>query len=66
MTSALAFQFTSVRTRVVYGKTLVGLKHTAKDAEDARVSTDWIEMPPEDVERLVKTLQDALAELASK
>ncbi len=54
MTSALALQFTSVRTRVVDGKTLIGLKHTAKDAEGARASTDWVEMPPEDVERLVK------------
>lgn len=66
MTSALTLQFTSVRTSVVDGKTLIGLRHTAKDAEGARVSTDWVEMPPEDVERLVKTLQDTLTELASK
>ncbi len=66
MTSALTLQFTSVRTRVVDGKTLIGLKHTAKDAEGARASTDWVEMPPEDVERLVKTLQDTLAELGRK
>ena len=63
MTSALTLQFTSVRTRVVDGKTLIGLKHTAKDSAGLRVSTDWVEMPPEDAERLVKTLQDALAEL---
>ena len=66
MTPALTHQFTSVRARVVDGKTLIGLKHTAKDAEGARVSTDWVEMPPEDVERLVKTLQDTLAELGRK
>lgn len=66
MTSTLALQFTSVRTRVVDGKTFIGLKHTAKDSEGARVSTDWIEMPPEDVERLVKTLQDVLTELGRK
>lgn len=66
MTSALALHFTSVRTRVVDGKTLIGLKHAAKDADGARVSTDWVEMPPEDVERLVKTLQDTLAELGRK
>ena len=66
MISALILQFTSVRTRIVDGKTLIGLKHTAKDAEGARVSTDWIEMPPEDVERLVKTLQETVAELGPK
>lgn len=66
MTSALTLQFTSVRTRVVDGKTLIGLKHTAKDADGARVSTDWVEMPPEDVQRLVKTLQGALAEVGRK
>lgn len=66
MTSAFALQFTSVRIRVVDGETLIGLKHTAKDAEGARVSTDWVEMPPEDVERLVKTPQVALAELGRK
>lgn len=35
MTSALTIQFNSVRTRVVDGKTLIGLKHTAKDVEGA-------------------------------
>ena len=63
MISALILQFTSVRTRIVDGKTLIGLKHTAKDADGARVSTDWVEMPPEDAERLVKTLRQTLAEL---
>jgi hypothetical protein len=53
-------QFTSVRTRVVDGQVLVGLKHTAKDASGERVVLPWIEMPPEDAERLVKTLQDVL------
>lgn len=66
MASALTLQFTSVRTRVVDGETLIGLKHTANDAEGARVSIDWVEMPPEDAERLVKMLQETLAELAPK
>jgi hypothetical protein len=30
------------------------------------VSTAWIEMPPEDVEQLIKTLQETLAELSTK
>lgn len=63
MTSALALQFTSVRTRVVDGKTPIGLKLTAKASESARVSNDWVEMPPEEAERLVKTLQDTLSQL---
>lgn len=62
MTSALTLQF----TRVVGGKTLVGLKHTAKNSEGARASADWIEMPPKDVERLIKTLQESLAELSKE
>ena len=66
MTHVLTLQFTSVRTRVVDGKTLIGLKHTANGSDGARVSTDWVEMPPEDAERLVKTLQDTLAELGRK
>lgn len=66
MTSAPTLKFTSVRTRVVGGKMLIGLKHTAKDSDGAHVSTDWIEMPPEDAERTVRTLQDTLAQLASK
>lgn len=66
MTCALTLQFTSVRTRVVDGKTLIGLKHTAKDPAGVQVSTAWVDMPPEDVERLVNTLQDTLAELARK
>lgn len=66
MTSALTLQFTSVRTRVVDGETLIGLKHTTNGSDGARVSTEWVEMPPEDVERLVKTLQDTLAELGRK
>ena len=56
--------FTSVRTRIVGGKTLIGLKHTAKTSAGLPVTTTWIEMPPEDVERLIKTLQDTLSELA--
>lgn len=30
MTPASVIQFSSVRTRIVGGKTLIGLKHTAK------------------------------------
>jgi CYTH domain-containing protein len=57
-------QFTSVRTRVVDGQVLVGLKHTAKDASDERVVLPWIEMPVEDAQALMKTLQDVLGEQA--
>lgn len=63
MTPAPILQLTSVRTRVEGGKTLIGLKHTAKTSAGLPVSTAWVEMPPEDVERLIKTLQETLAEL---
>lgn len=66
MTPVPLLQFTSVRTRIVDGKPLIGLKHTAKAAADLPVSTTWIEMPPEDVERLIKTLQETLAELGKE
>ncbi|QPS09652.1 hypothetical protein I6G66_06420 [Delftia acidovorans] len=56
-------QFTSFRTRIVNGKTLIGPKHTAKTSAGLPVTTTWVEMPPEDVERLIKTLKDTLAEL---
>lgn len=59
-------QFTSVRTRIIDGKPLIGLKHTAKAAAGLPVTTGWIEMPPEDVERLIKTLQETLAELGKE
>lgn len=59
-------QFTSIRTRVEGGKPLIGLKHTAKTASGLPVSTSWVEMPPEDVKRLIKSLQDTLAELGLK
>ena len=63
MTPSPLLQFTSVRTRVVGGKTLIGLKHTAKTSAWLPVTTTWVEMPPEDVERLIQTLQQTLAEL---
>lgn len=63
MTPAPLLQFTSVRTRIEGGKTLIGIKHTAKTSAGLPVTTTWVEMPPEDVERLIKTLQDTLAEL---
>lgn len=56
-------QFTSVRTRVLDGKTLIGLKHTAKTASGLDIATVWVDMPPGDVEKLIKTLQDTLADL---
>lgn len=64
MTPAPMLQFTNVRTRVEGGKTLIGLKHTAKTSAGLPVSTTWVEMPPEDVEQLIKTLQDTLAEMS--
>lgn len=66
MTPTPLLQFTSVRTRVVDGKTLIGLKHTAKAAADLPVSTVWIDMQPEDVRQLINTLQKTLEELDSK
>lgn len=66
MTPVPRLQFTSVRTRIVDGKPLIGLKHTAKASAGLPVSTAWVDMPPEDVERLIKTLQDTLAELAKE
>lgn len=66
MTPAPRLQFTSVRTRIVDGKAVVGLKHTAKTSSGLPVSTSWIEMPPEDVARLIKTLQETLAELGQQ
>lgn len=45
---------------------MIGLKHTAKTSSGLPVSTAWIEMPPADVERLIKSLQEALDELAKK
>lgn len=45
---------------------MIGLKHTAKGAADMPIKTVWIEMPPEDVRRLIKTLQDTLSELDAK
>lgn len=59
-------QFTSIRTRAEDGKPLIGLKHTAKTSSGLPVSTAWIEMPPEDLERLIKSLQEALDKLDKK
>lgn len=63
MTPAPLLQFTSVRTRVEPGKTLIGIKHTAKTSAGLPVTTTWVEMPPEDVEQLIKMLQASLADL---
>lgn len=59
-------QFSSIRTRIEDGKPLIGLKHTAKTSSGLPVSTAWIEMPPEDVRRLIKSLQDALDDLSEQ
>lgn len=63
MIPAPLLQFTDVRTRVFNGKTLIGIKHTAKTTSGLDIATTWVDMPPEEVQRLIKTLQDALAEL---
>ncbi|MBO9679534.1 MAG: hypothetical protein J7556_14930 [Acidovorax sp.] len=63
MSTTHRLQYTSIRTRVEGGNPLIGLKHTAKGADGAQVKFDWIEMPPEDVAGLIKTLQDTLTEL---
>lgn len=63
MTPVPLLQYTDVRTRVVDGKPLIGLRHRAKTAGDMPVTTVWVEMPPEDVKGLIKTLQQALDEL---
>lgn len=61
--TTLLLQYTSIRTSLVGGKPFIGLKHTAKGAADLPVSTVWIDMPPDDVRRLIKSLQETLAEL---
>lgn len=63
MTPAPRLQYTSIRTRIVDGKPLIGLKHTAKGEGEAQIKHDWVEMPPETAIGLVKTLQDTLEEL---
>jgi len=64
MTAAPRLQYTDVRTRLVDGKPLIGLRHRAKAAGDMPISTVWVEMPPEDVVGLIKTLQATLDELS--
>lgn len=64
--TAPRLQFTSIRTRIEDGKPLIGLKHTAKTSSALPVSTAWIEMPPDDVRRLIKSLQDALDDLSEQ
>lgn len=63
MTTTLRLQYTDVRSRLVDGKPLIGLRHRAKAAGDMPVTTAWVEMPPETVRGLIKTLQDTLSEL---
>jgi hypothetical protein len=66
MTTTLRLQYTDVRTRLVDGKPLIGLRHRAKASGDMPVTTAWVEMPPETVRGLIKTLQKTLAELEPK
>lgn len=66
MTTTLRLQYTSVRTRDLDGQVLIGLKHTARDATELPIKTPWIEMTPDDTASLVKTLQEALAQLPSQ
>lgn len=66
MPNALRHQYTDVRARLVGGKPLIGLRHRAKASGDMPVTTAWVEMAPEDVARLIKTLQETLAELPPK
>jgi hypothetical protein len=63
MTITTRLQYVTIRTRVVDGKPLIGLKHTAKAEDGSQIKHAWIEMPPEDVRRLVSTLQQTLDEL---
>jgi len=66
MKPAPRLQFTSIRTRPEDGKPLIGLKHTAKTSSGLPISTSWVEMSPEDVKRLIKSLQDTLTELGQE
>lgn len=59
-------QSTNIRTRVVSGQPLIGVKHTAKTSSGLPVSTAWIDMSREDVEGLIKSLQEALDELGKQ
>lgn len=59
-------QSTSIRTRIVDGKPLIGVKHTAKTSSGLPVSTAWIDMSAEGVAGLVKSLQQALDELGKQ
>lgn len=63
MTPSPKLLYTDVRTRLVNGRPLIGVRHTARAAADLPVTTPWVEMTPEDAARLVTTLQATLAEL---
>lgn len=65
-TPAPRLQFSSIRTRIEDGKPLIGLKHTAKTSSGLPVSTAWIDMSREDVEGLIKSLQEALDDLSEQ
>ncbi|WP_082524733.1 hypothetical protein [Pseudorhodoferax sp. Leaf274] len=60
MTTPPRLQYTNVRTRLVNGKVVIGLQHTIKDPLGDQHELPWIEMPPEDLVRLIKTLQQVL------
>lgn len=63
MATPLLLQYTSIRTRVVGSKVLIGLKHTYKDDAGLELKTEWIEMPPEDAAGLAKTLLGTVGEV---
>ncbi len=60
MTTPPRLQYANIRTRVVDGQVLIGLRHTAKAADGAQVKHDWIEMTPEDAAGLVEKLREVL------
>lgn len=60
-------QYTTVRGIIkADGQQLIGIKHTAKGADGAEVKHDWIDMPPDTVRGLIKTLQETLDDLGDK
>lgn len=65
MTTPPRLQYSSCRARVD-GQVLIALKHTGKDEAGAQVKLPWIEMPPEDLARLIKTLQQVLDDLPTR
>ena len=63
MTIPPRLQFTNLRTRHVEGRAVLDLMLTAEDDVGRLVKLPWIEMTPEDAQKLAKTIQQALEEL---